>query len=51
LRQNNKNEKDKTVVKTVHNHVGDVICMVSKVKGYILSNFEVQGSKTDFHES
>jgi len=37
----NKNEKDKTAFKTAHNHVRDVICMVLKVKGCILSGFEV----------
>ena len=47
----NKNEKDKTAFKTAHNHVRDVICMVSKFEGCILPGFEVEGWKTDFCES
>jgi len=37
----NKKQKNKTAFKTAHNHVRDVLCMVSKVKGYILPGFEV----------
>jgi hypothetical protein len=44
----NKKEKDKTVFKTAHNHVKNVICTVSKVEGCILPGFEVEGPKVDF---
>jgi len=37
----NKNEIDKTAFKTAHNPVRDVICMVSKIEGYILPGYEV----------
>jgi len=44
----NKNKKDKIVFKTAHNHIRDVICMVSKIEGCILPDFKVQDEKETF---
>ena len=37
------NKKNKTAFKTAHNHVKDVICMISKVEECILPGFKVKG--------
>jgi hypothetical protein len=37
----NKKEKDKTVFKTTHNKVRDIIWTISNVQGYFVCTYEV----------
>ena len=50
LAEINKKEKDKTTFKTAYNRVREVRWTVLKIEGDVLSDFVVQGEKTDFRE-
>ena len=47
----NKKEKDKTAFKTAYNRAREVRWTGLKVEEGVLSDFGVQGGKTDFRES